>query len=63
MTHHDRDTADMSKHSDEQLREGIDTVHEQEQRVATEDSGEALNAQQDQRRAMEEELEQREGDR
>ena len=48
--------ADYSKHTDEELREAIAKSKEQEPRVAAEDSDEALQADLDQRRQMEEEL-------
>ncbi len=57
----ERDTADMSKHTDEQLREGIERAEEQEPRVAVESSDEAHEAQQVQKQEMEQELERREG--
>jgi hypothetical protein len=50
---------DYSKHNDEQLREGIERVDEQEGRIATEDSDEALEAARAQRQEMTEELERR----
>ena len=56
MTH----PTDMSKHTDEQLREGIEKADEQAARVASEDSDEALQAQQSKREQMEDELAQRE---
>jgi hypothetical protein len=58
VTHHD-ETADMSKHSEDQLRSGIERSLEQEQRIAAEESPEALEAARRQREAMEQELERR----
>lgn len=51
--------ADMDKHTDEQLREGIHKVDEQEPRVDAEDSEAAHRKQQEQREAMEQELQER----
>lgn len=56
MTH---DT-DFSKHTDEELREGIRKANENAARVSTEDSDEAMQALADKREAMEEELRRRE---
>ena len=56
MTH----PTDMSKHTDEELREGISKADEQAARVAAEDSDEAQQAQQAKREQMEQELDQRE---
>lgn len=47
---------DYSKHTDEELRDGIQKVTEQEQRIATEDSNEALDAAREQRDLMADEL-------
>ncbi len=55
MTH----PTDYSKHTDEQLRDGIARVDEQASRIATEDSDEALRAAQEQRAAMAAELDRR----
>lgn len=54
-------SADYSKHTDEELRLAIEKSKEQESRVAAEDSEEALRADRDQRRQMEEELARRQG--
>jgi hypothetical protein len=54
------ETADFSKHTDEELREGIRKAEEQADRVAAEDSDEALKANQTQLEAMREELARRE---
>ena len=56
MTH----PTDMSKHTDSELREGIERADEQAARVAAEDSDEALKANQAKRDEMEAELERRE---
>ena len=53
------DTADMDKHSDEELAEGLEKVAEQRPRLEQEGTEEQLRAQEVQKRAMEEELEQR----
>ena len=58
MTHH----TDFSKHTDEELREGIRKADENVARVATEDSDEAVQALVEKREAMEEELRRREQD-
>jgi hypothetical protein len=58
MSDHD-EHADLTKHSDHELRAGIDRSLEQEQRIAEEDSQEALDAARRQRAAMEEELRRR----
>ena len=55
MTH----PTDLSKHTDEELREGIEKADEQAARVAAEDSDEALQAQQTKREQMEDELDRR----
>jgi ribosome-binding protein aMBF1 (putative translation factor) len=47
---------DYSKHTDEQLREGIERVDEQLGRIASEDSEQAVQAAREQREAMAEEL-------
>lgn len=47
---------DYSKHTDEELREGIQKVSLQEQRIAAEDSDAALEAAREQRDAMAQEL-------
>jgi len=52
--------ADYSKHSDEQLRAGIEKANENEARIAAEDSPDALEAAQAQRQAMADELARRE---
>jgi hypothetical protein len=57
MTHHEH--ADFSKHTDEELQEGIRKADEQRDRVQREDSAEALEAHDHQRQAMAEELERR----
>jgi hypothetical protein len=49
-------SADYSKHTDEELREGVAKATEQEPRIAAEDSDEALEAAREQREAMSEEL-------
>ncbi len=51
---------DYSKHSDEQLREGIERAEEQDPRIDAESSDEALEAERNQREEMAEELEHRE---
>src|SRR5690606_38132625 len=55
------DRADYSKHSDDELREGIERAEEQEPRIAEESSEEALEAEREQRAAMEDELRKRSG--
>ena len=50
----DHDTANMDKHTDAELREGIERADEREPR-----SERARQAQEEQRKAMEHELEQR----
>jgi hypothetical protein len=52
-------SADYSKHTDEELREGIAKATEQEPRIAAENSDEALEAEREQREAMSEELSRR----
>ncbi len=54
-------TADYSKHTDQELREGIARVDEQESRIAQDSSEDALDAARDQRAQMAEELARREG--
>lgn len=49
-------TADYSKHTDTELREGIQKVDEQESRIAEENSDDALDAARTQRDAMAAEL-------
>lgn len=49
-------TADYSKHTDAELREGIEKVDEQESRIAEENSDDALDAARAQRDAMAAEL-------
>ena len=53
--------ADYSKHTDEELRDGIEKAKAQEPRIATEDSDAALDAEREQREAMEAELQKRNG--
>ncbi|MDQ3028728.1 MAG: hypothetical protein M3R09_01575 [Actinomycetota bacterium] len=53
------DTADYSKHTDDELRAGIARVQEQEGRIAAEDSDAALDAAREQRDAMQAELDRR----
>ena len=53
------DTADYSKHTDDELRAGIARVQEQEGRIAAEDSDAALDAAREQRDAMHAELDRR----
>lgn len=53
--------ADYDKHTDEELREGIRKAEQQEPRIAEEDSEQALEAEREQRKAMHDELERREG--
>lgn len=53
--------ADYSKHTDEELREGLRKADEEAERIATEDSEEAVEANRDQRAAMQEELDRRGG--
>ena len=55
MTH----PTDMSKHTDEELREGIARADEQAARVESEDSDEAREAQQRKRDEMQAELDRR----
>lgn len=50
------ETADYSKHTDSELREGIAKVDEQESRIAEENSEDALDAARTQRDAMAAEL-------
>jgi hypothetical protein len=50
---------DYSKHTEDELRDGIRKVDEQEQRIATEDSNEALDAAREQRELMRAELDRR----
>jgi hypothetical protein len=52
---------DYSKHTNEELRQGIEAVDDQERRIATEDSDEALEAARRQRDEMAEELVRRQG--
>lgn len=54
------DQTDYSLHTDEQLRQAIQQVDEQEARVAVEDSGDALHTARRQRSAMQAELARRE---
>lgn len=56
----DRHTANLDKHTDEELRQGIERADEQEPRVAAENSEGAHEAQQDQREEMAHELRRRE---
>lgn len=51
---------DYSKHSDDELLEGIEKVDEQEGRIAAEDSDAALDAAREARTEMADELERRE---
>lgn len=51
---------DYSKHTDDELRDGIGKVDEQEGRIAAEDSDAALDAARQQRTEMAEELARRE---
>ncbi len=53
------DTADYSKHTDDELRAGIARAQEQEGRIAAEDSDAALDAAREQRDAMQAELDRR----
>ena len=55
------ETTDYSLHTTDELREGIDKTEELEPHVREDGSEDALEAQQAQREAMEDELEQREG--
>jgi outer membrane biosynthesis protein TonB len=50
---------DYSRHTDEELREGIAKAGQQDPRIARESSGQALAAERDQRRGMAEELQRR----
>ena len=59
MSHHD--TADYSKHTDDELREGIAKSEQNMQRIATEGSDDQLQAAKEQHEAMEAELARREG--
>lgn len=52
-------TADMSKHDDEQLEEGIEKAERNEPRLEAEGKDEAEEALEQQREAMEDELERR----
>ncbi len=56
MTH----PTDMSKHTDEELREGIARADEQAPRVEAEDSDAAREAQERKREQMQKELDRRE---
>lgn len=56
MTEH---TADYSKHTDDELRDGIAKIDEQQSRIAVEDSDSALEAARAQRAQMAEELRRR----
>ncbi len=58
----DPDTADLDKHSDEELHEGAQKADEQSRRVADEDSDAALDANRQQREAIADELERRDAD-
>jgi hypothetical protein len=51
---------DYSKHTDEQLRAGIERAEEQDPRIDAESSDDALEAERAQREEMAEELERRE---
>lgn len=53
------DTTDYSKHTDDQLRDGIAKIDEQQPRISEEDSDSALAAAGDQREAMQQELDRR----
>jgi hypothetical protein len=55
----DHDTADLDKHTDAELQEGIERADEQEPRVAVESSDEAYDAQRRQREEMARELKRR----
>ena len=52
-------SADYSKHTDDELREGVAKSEEQESRIAEESSEDALDAARDQREQMDEELQRR----
>jgi|GEM_PF-5789640 len=52
---------DYSKHTDEELREGLRKADEEEPRIAAEDSDAAVQANRDQREAMQAELDKRTG--
>jgi hypothetical protein len=52
-------SADYSKHTDDELREGIAKIDDQESRIAVEDSDTALEAAREQRARMAEELQRR----
>jgi hypothetical protein len=54
------ETTDYSKHTDEQLREGIRKADEELDRIAHEDSQRAVDVNRQQREAMAEELARRE---
>ena len=56
------ETTDYSLHTDEELREGIEKTEELEPHVREESSDDALEAQQAQRQAMQEELDRRQGE-
>lgn len=53
------DTTDYSKHTDDQLRDGIAKIDQQQPRISEEDSDSALAAANDQREAMQQELDRR----
>ena len=50
---------DYSKHTDEELREGLRKAEEEEARIKAEDSDTAVQANRDQREAMQAELDKR----
>lgn len=59
MTHHQH--ADYDRHTDEELREAVDTADREYPRVKEASSEEAAQANRRQREAMAEELDEREG--
>ena len=52
---------DYSKHTEEELREGLRKSDEEAERIKAEDSGQALQANRDQHAAMQAELDRRNG--
>lgn len=61
MAQHDPlETTDYSKHTDQELREAIHKIDQQESRVESEDSDSAVNTARRQRQEMQDELNRRE---
>ncbi len=56
------DNTDYGKHTDEELREGVEQAERNDPRIAEDSSDEALEAEREQREAMADELQSREGD-